>query len=47
MFDFRSSHRSHAAFKDGINRMNQDLLASFARHQVDIPFPTQMEIQKD
>jgi len=27
--------------------MNQDLLASFARHQVDIPFPTQMEIQKD
>ncbi|MBM5783348.1 MAG: mechanosensitive ion channel [Cyanobacteria bacterium K_DeepCast_35m_m1_288] len=47
VFDFRSSHGSYAAFKDGINRMNQDLLASFARHQVDIPFPTQMEIQKD
>ena len=47
VFDFRSSHRNYATFKDGINRMNQDLLASFARHQVDIPFPTQMEIQKD
>jgi MscS family membrane protein len=47
VFDFRSSHGSYAAFQDGINRMNQDLLASFARHQVDIPFPTQMEIQKD
>ena len=47
VFDFRSSHGSYAAFKDGINRMNQDLLASFARHQVDIPFPTQTEIQKD
>jgi MscS family membrane protein len=46
-FDFRSSHSSYAAFKDGINRMNQDLLASFALHQVEIPFPTQMEIQKD
>jgi hypothetical protein len=43
----RSSHSSHARFKDGINRMNQDLLASFARHQVEIPFPTQMEVQKD
>ena len=47
VFDFRSSHGNHARFKDGINRMNQDLLASFARHQVEIPFPTQMEVQKD
>jgi len=47
VFDFRSSHPNYTAFKDGINRMNQDLLASFARHQVDIPFPTQIEIQKD
>lgn len=47
VFDFRSRHSSYARFKDGIGRMNQDLLASFALHQVEIPFPTQMEIQKD
>jgi MscS family membrane protein len=47
VFDFTSSHTSYGAFKDGISRMNQALLASFAAHRIEIPFPTQVEIQKD
>lgn len=47
VFDFLSSHASYSAFKDGISRMNQALLASFAAHRIEIPFPTQVEIQKD
>jgi len=45
VFDFRSNHPTYAAFKDGINRLNQDLLACFAAHGIEIPYPTQMEIQ--
>lgn len=47
VFDFISNHASYTAFKDGISRMNQDLLASFEAHHIEIPFPTQVEIQKD
>jgi MscS family membrane protein len=47
VFDFLSSHAGYGAFKDGISRMNQALLASFAAHGIEIPFPTQVEIQKD
>jgi MscS family membrane protein len=46
VFDFRSSHRSYIAFKDGISRLNTDLLACFAVHGIEIPYPTQVEIQK-
>jgi len=46
VFDFRSSHNSYSAFKDAINRLNQDLLACFEAQGIEIPFPTQIEIQK-
>jgi MscS family membrane protein len=47
VFDFRSSHSSYRRFKDAINRLNQDLLACFEAQGIEIPFPTQIEIQKD
>jgi MscS family membrane protein len=47
VFDFRSSHSSYRGFKDAINRLNQDLLACFEAQGIEIPFPTQIEIQKD
>ena len=46
VFDFRSSHPTYAAFNDGINRLNQDLLACLAAQGIEIPYPTQMEIQR-
>jgi MscS family membrane protein len=47
VFDFRTSHSSYRKFKDAINRLNQDLLACFEAQGIEIPFPTQIEIQKD
>ena len=47
VFDFRSSHPSYAAFKDGISRLNTDLLACFEAQGIEIPFPTQTEFQKN
>ena len=47
VFDFLSSHSSYSTFRDGISRMNQGVLASFEAHQIEIPFPTQVEIQKE
>ena len=47
VFDFISSHASYGAFKDGISKMNQGVLASFEAHHIEIPFPTQVEIQKE
>jgi MscS family membrane protein len=46
VFDFTSSHQSHEAFKNGISRINQDLLACFEVNGIDIPFPTQTEFQR-
>ena len=46
VFDFRFSHPSYRAFKDGISRLNTDLLACFEAQGIEIPFPTQTEIQK-
>jgi len=46
VFDFRSSHPSYSAFKDGISRLNTDLLACFEAQGIEIPFPTQTELQK-
>jgi MscS family membrane protein len=46
VFDFRSSHPSYGAFKDGISRLNTDLLACFEAQGIEIPFPTQTELQK-
>lgn len=41
-----SSHGSLALFKDGIDRLNRDLLASLAAEGIEIPFPTAIEIQR-
>ena len=46
VFDFRTTHASYRAFKDGINRMNQQLLSSLESEGIEIPFPTAVEIQK-
>jgi MscS family membrane protein len=46
VFDFRTTHASYRAFKDGINRMNQQLLSSLEAEGIEIPFPTAVEIQK-
>lgn len=46
VLDFRSTHNSYRAFKDGINRLNQDLLACFEAQGIEIPFPTQTEYQR-
>ena len=45
VFDFRSSHPSYSAFKDGISRLNTDLLACFEAQGIEIPFPTHTELQ--
>ncbi|MFL0768244.1 MAG: mechanosensitive ion channel family protein [Prochlorococcus sp.] len=47
VFDFRSSHPTYIAFKDGINQINQTILRVFADHNIIIPFPTAVEIQRD
>lgn len=44
-FDFRSSHPTYPAFKDGIHAFNQRLLQCLADHGVEIPFPTSIEIK--
>ena len=44
---FLSTHPSYSLFKDGINRLNQAIIISFASNGIDIPFPTQIEISKD
>jgi len=46
-FRFIAAHSSFAAFKDGIDRLNRDLLACFAAEGIEIPYPTAVEIQKD
>ncbi|KEF41924.1 MAG: hypothetical protein ER33_08660 [Cyanobium sp. CACIAM 14] len=46
-FDYRSSQPTHAAFKDEVARLNRALLALFAREGIEIPYPTQVEIQRD
>ncbi|MBM5827179.1 MAG: mechanosensitive ion channel family protein [Cyanobacteria bacterium M_surface_7_m2_040] len=44
VFDFRFSHSSYVAFKDGIDRLNRDLLAAFEAEGIEIPFPTSIEL---
>jgi MscS family membrane protein len=46
-FDYRSSQTTHAAFKDEVARLNRALLAAFAAEGIEIPYPTQAEIQLD
>lgn len=46
-FRFIASHSSFAAFKDGIDRLNRDLLAGLASEGIEIPYPTAVEIQKE
>jgi MscS family membrane protein len=44
-FDYRSSQPTYAAFKDEVARLNRALLALFAAEGIEIPYPTQAEIQ--
>jgi MscS family membrane protein len=46
-FRFIAAHSSFSGFKDGIDRLNRDLLACFASEGIEIPYPTAVEIQKD
>lgn len=46
-FRFHTHHTSFSAFKDAIDRLNQDLLTCFAEQGIEIPYPTAVEIQKD
>jgi MscS family membrane protein len=40
-------HASFAAFKDAIHRLNQALLIALAAAKIEIPFPTQLQLQRD
>ena len=42
-----NAHDSFSTFKDGIDRLNRDLLRCFAAEGIEIPYPTAVEIQKD
>ena len=44
-YDYRSSQPTYAAFKDEVGRLNRALLALFAAEGIEIPYPTQAEIQ--
>ena len=46
-FRFHGHHESFGRFKDAIHRLNKDLLACFAAEDIEIPYPTAVEIQKD
>jgi MscS family membrane protein len=46
-YDYRSSQPTYAAFKDEVARLNRALLALFAAEGIEIPYPTQTEIQLD
>ncbi|MEA5415749.1 mechanosensitive ion channel family protein [Synechococcus sp. BA-132 BA5] len=46
-YDYRSSQPTYAAFKDEVARLNRALLALFAAEGIEIPYPTQAEIQLD
>jgi len=45
-FDFGTTHSSYRDFKDGVSRIRRDLLACFAANDIEIPFPTAVEINK-
>ncbi len=47
VFRLHASHASLALFKDGIDRLNRDLLACLAAEGIEIPFPTAIEIQRN
>ncbi|MFN7901059.1 MAG: mechanosensitive ion channel family protein [Synechococcaceae cyanobacterium] len=44
VFRFHSSHASLGAFKDALHQLNINLLARLAAEGIEIPFPTQVEI---
>lgn len=46
-YDYRSSQPTYAAFKDEVARLNRSLLALFAAEGIEIPYPTQAEVQLD
>ncbi|MCT0206758.1 mechanosensitive ion channel family protein [Synechococcus sp. CS-1332] len=46
-YDYRSSQPTYAAFKDEVARLNRALLALFATEGIEIPYPTQAEVQID
>ncbi len=44
-YDYRSAQPTYAAFKDEVARLNRALLALFAAEGIEIPYPTQAELQ--
>jgi len=46
-YDYRSAQPTYAAFKDEVARLNRALLALFAAEGIEIPYPTQAEVQID
>jgi MscS family membrane protein len=46
VFDYRSNQSSFAAFLDELNRINRGVIQVFAAHNIDIPFPTNLEYHK-
>lgn len=44
-YDYRSSQPTYPAFKDEVARLNRALLALFAAEGIEIPYPTQAEVQ--
>lgn len=46
-YDYRSAQPTYAAFKDEVARLNRALLGLFAAEGIEIPYPTQAEIQLD
>jgi MscS family membrane protein len=47
VFRLHAGHTSFAEFKNAIHRLNQALLIALAAAQIEIPFPTQMQLQRD
>jgi len=46
-YDYRSSQPTYPAFEDEVARLNRAMLALFAAEGIQIPYPTQAEIQLD
>ena len=47
VFRLHAGHATLGGFKDAINKLNQALLRRFAEAGIDIPFPTQLQLQRD
>jgi len=46
VFRIHGHQSTLGAFKDAIHRLNQDLLTCFAAEDIEIPFPTQLQLTR-